>query len=278
MKLFSRFFLAFSIFLFSFSLGYLISSVLSWRYHLSYKFARFLPAEKLRVSHQPTVGVVRLEREGFFNSGVDKLSLNRKKSAESSDTFYSVEDLILKGTIICSQCRHSIAILKDKKTKKTRAVSIGESVKGFKIMKIMPDEVFLERDGKRYVLKLFEKRDEEQVSHSVAFPAKTSEPNEFRVERKRIEQDISSGEFLKFINIVPVNKPVKGLRVNYVNPRSFVYKLGIRPGDIIIAINDIHIRTPEDSFSAFEQLKSAEEVTITVFRQGKKVKLRYELE
>jgi general secretion pathway protein C len=74
------------------------------------------------------------------------------------------------------------------------------------------------------------------------------------------------------------SKNPPGLKVTYVKPNSLIYRLGLRRGDIITNINDISIRTPEDSFSAFERLKNSDSVTITVLRNGSKVELRYELE
>jgi len=68
------------------------------------------------------------------------------------------------------------------------------------------------------------------------------------------------------------------MRVRYVSRRSFIHKLGIRPGDVILAINGVEINSPEDSFSAFEQLKNEDTVIITVLRKGKRIDLKYELE
>ncbi|WP_163327739.1 PDZ domain-containing protein [Desulfurobacterium thermolithotrophum] len=210
-----------------------------------------------------------LEREGFFKSPI---KLEEKTIAPEKREVINLEDFTLKGTIICSQCSHSIVILKDKKTGKTLAVSEGKEIKGFKVLKIYSDYVILKKDGKEYILKLFEKENKNSLSR-----LNTGSKNFFQVKRKDIMNEIASGNFLRYINIVPNINP-EGLKVNYVNRKSFIYKLGIKPGDVITSINDIHIKTPEDSFSAFEQLKNSDSITITVVRNGREVKLHYELE
>jgi len=214
-----------------------------------------------------------IEKEGFFGSPVKtgKLEPGRKEEVINLKSF------VLKGTIVCSQCGHSIVILKDTKTGKTITLSEGKEIEGFKILKVYPDYVLLSKNGKEYVLRLFKKEKSTERENRINPVSKSVSTNVFKVKRNEVLEEISSGRFLKYINITPSTKS-EGLKVNYVNRRSFIYKLGIKPGDIITSINDIHLKTPEDSFSAFEQLKNSDSITITVIRKGKEVKLHYELE
>ena len=215
-----------------------------------------------------------IEKKGFFKSPVE--TEKEKTEPEMKEEIVNLENFVLKGTIVCSQCGHSIVILENTETKKTIAVSEGKEIKGFKVLKVYPDYVLLSRNGKEYVLRLFKKEESGGKKTNAASNPATGR-NVFKVKRKEVLQEISSGKFLKYINITPSTKP-EGLKVNYVSRRSFIYKLGIRPGDVITSINDIHLKTPEDSFSAFEQLKNSDSITITVTRRGKKEKLHYELE
>ncbi len=209
-----------------------------------------------------------LSREGFFKSkGLKK----RKISIPVMEETFSLGDYTLKGTVVCSQCDKSIAILEE--NGKSKILSVGEELKGYKLIRVYPDRVVFSKDSREIILmlrSLKERRGERKSRNK-------KEDREFSVKRKEIIKQIASGEFLRYINIVPIKNPA-GLKVNYVNPQSFVYRLGIRPGDVILSINDVRIRTPEDSFSAFEQLKNADSVVITVYRNGKELKLKYELE
>ncbi len=174
-------------------------------------------------------------------------------------------------TVTASNCKHSIAILE--KGNKTIILSVGQKIQGYKLTRIYPDRVVFSKGSKEVVLvlKTLKKvgvNPSESAGETAGF---------YTIKRSEIINQISSGDFLHYINIVPISNP-SGLKVTYVSPRSFIYKLGIYPGDVILSINGIRIRTPEDSFSAFEQLKTADSITITVLRKGKKVKLHYELE
>ena len=221
----------------------------------------------------PAVPSPYIEKEGFFKSPVKTEKFEPEREEE---VIVNLENFVLKGTIVCSQCGHSIVILKDTKTGKTITVSEGKEIEGFKVLKVYPDYVLLSRNGKEYVLRLFKKEETSGKRINTVSNSSTS-GNVFKVKRKEVVEEISSGKFLKYINITPSTKP-EGLKVNYVSRRSFIYKLGIRPGDVITSINDIHLKTPEDSFSAFEQLKNSDSITVTVVRRGREVKLHYELE
>ena len=212
-----------------------------------------------------------LEREGFFLSKGAK-KVEEKPAPKEEEVVESIGEYTLKGTVVCSKCGHSIAILKNKEGK-SLVVAEGEEVNGYRLKRVLPQQAVFEKGGKEFVLKLEEREKEEGSSKT----SQTPQTQRYKVKRKEIVEELSSGEFLKYINIVPTKNP-EGLKVNYVNPRSFIYKLGIRPGDIILSINDVRIKTPEDSFSAFERLKSADTITITVLRRGKEVKLHYELQ
>ena len=222
----------------------------------------------------PAVPSPYIEKGGFFKSPVKTEKFEPEDKEE--EVIINLENFVLKGTIVCSQCGHSIVILKDTKTGKTITVSEGKEIEGFKVLKVYPDYVLLSRNGKEYILRLFKKEEASGKGINTVSNSSTS-GNVFKVKRKEVVEEISSGKFLKYINITPSTKP-EGLKVNYVSRRSFIYKLGIKPGDVITSINDIHLKTPEDSFSAFEQLKNSDSITVTVVRRGREVKLHYELE
>ncbi|ADU96862.1 general secretion pathway protein C [Thermovibrio ammonificans HB-1] len=259
--------------LLAFSVAYFLSSLALLKlppcFHLNLSLKT--PATKL-----PTYDYM-VAREGFFKPK-KKTAVARPQPVKRKEVF-TLAGYSLKGTVVCGQCGHSIAILAAPDGR-TVVLSVGSNLKNYTLKAVYPDKAVFESGGREVVLRLFKK--EQQTAHSR--PVNTLSPQpltsstlQYKVSRKEIISQISSGDFLRYINIVPTKNP-PGLRVNYVNPRSFIYKLGIRPGDIITSINGIEIRTPEDSFSAFEQLKNADTVTVTVLRRGKELKLHYEIE
>jgi len=268
--------LLFSLALLAFSIGHFLSSLALLkikpcaRLPLSTSSLDSLSLRKLPYS---------LEREGFFRSSAAKVSKPSEEKEREITT--SIGSFLLKGTVVCSECTKGMVILKDE-SGKTVVLTEGESFGGYELVKVYPDSALLKDESGREILLKIE-GEKGDVSSNVSKssserkPAGKEEKKTFKVKRSEVIGKISSGEFLKEINLVPTENP-KGFRVQYVNPKSFIYKLGIRPGDVIVSINDVEIETPEDSFAAFEKLKSEDAITITVFRKGKRVKLHYELE
>ncbi|SMP04496.1 general secretion pathway protein C [Desulfurobacterium pacificum] len=259
-------------------LAFAISSFISSLFLFKLKPCLNITSVKLQQQRLELPIFTPLEKEGFFKSPSKNLKQTSASLPQKQTVTFNLDNYVLKGTIICSQCKHSIALLKDMKTGKTQPVTVGEEINGFKVKEIAPEYVIFSRDGKEIQLRLFKTKANQSSKISTVSPISSISKRTYTVKRSEIIKEISSGKFLRYINILPVEKPQSGLKVIYVNPRSFIYKLGIRPGDIIVSINNIAIRTPEDSFSAFEQLKSSDSVTITVYRNRKQVTLHYELE
>jgi len=255
-----------SLSLLAISLGLFVSSLFGYKIKTE-KFSLFssFSCEERKLSYDFFV-----EREGFFKPV--KVVKKETKRIPIEETL-SLNDYTLKGTVVCSRCGHSIAILE--KGKVTKIVGEGEVFNGYRLKKVYPDRVIFSKSGRDIVLLL--NRPKNKMPISEVNKEKLPAEKRFFVKRSEVLEEISTGRFLRYINIVPVDNP-PGLKVNYVNPRSFIYKLGIRPGDIIISINDIRIRTPEDSFSAFEKLKNSDSITIEIIRNGRKQRLNYELE
>ncbi|MEO2083031.1 MAG: PDZ domain-containing protein [Desulfurobacteriaceae bacterium] len=255
--------------LFSFSLASFISALVKFKTPPCFNFKAPSAIENKKTLTTPKS---KISRKGFFLSHPKpKEVLPEEEKNEEIETDV-LQGYKLTGTVVCGECGHSIAIIRDKSAKKSFIISEGQELAGFRVVKIYPDKVLLSRGKKKVILTLGKNK---KGNKNLTLHNKIKRT--FTVKRSEIMEEIASGEFLKYINIVPSKDP-EGLKVNYVNPRSFIYKLGIRPGDVIVSINDIRIRTPEDSFSAFEQLKNSDSITITVLRRGKKVRLRYEIE
>ncbi len=104
-----------------------------------------------------------------------------------------------------------------------------------------------------------------------------SNNNLFTVKRENAIKLITSGKIFYQMGVVPYYKDGKiiGFKVIGVKPNSFVYKMGIRRGDIILSVNNYPIRSMEEAFSAFERLKNSSEINIKLLRNGKITTLSY---
>jgi len=53
------------------------------------------------------------------------------------------------------------------------------------------------------------------------------------------------------------------------------YHLGIRQGDIIVAVNDQPITGKQNALNIFQEVQSAEKVIVGIIREEKELKLTY---
>jgi len=188
--------------------------------------------------------------------------------------------------------------------KENKILKVGESLLNCTLKKIEKDKVIFNCNGNLISLPLEKEKLDKNIgssnknSNSRVFSTNNninkklnkyenpssgslnSPENVFRVNRKQVINLISSGKIFYQMAVIPYYKNGKiiGFKVNGVNKNSFVYKMGIRKGDIILSVNDYPIRSMEEGFAAFERLKRASEINIKVLRQGRKVTLSYIIE
>ncbi len=76
------------------------------------------------------------------------------------------------------------------------------------------------------------------------------------------------------INLVPTPK---GFMFKGVNPNSLFAKMGIKPGDILVSINDEHLNSPEDAFRILETIRNADNFVVHIIRNNKSLTLNYQV-
>ena len=66
----------------------------------------------------------------------------------------------------------------------------------------------------------------------------------------------------------------EGLYVEYVHPKSDAYKKGLRRGDVITKMNGTKLSSTAEIKKIRDNFKAGDEVTITIFRNGKEIDLK----
>jgi general secretion pathway protein C len=82
------------------------------------------------------------------------------------------------------------------------------------------------------------------------------------------------------IRILPYieNGRTRGFRLSWIKPNSLFQKMGLRTGDVLIAINNQEITTAEDAFRILQIIRNAPSFKVTILRNGKMVELNYFIE
>ncbi|HEY3490895.1 MAG TPA: type II secretion system protein GspC [Candidatus Deferrimicrobiaceae bacterium] len=86
-------------------------------------------------------------------------------------------------------------------------------------------------------------------------------------------------QFMTQVRLIPYFEGNKnsGYRLAAIRPGTAFEKMGFVGGDVIQAVNNIELTSPERMFTIFQNLKDEKRVSVNVLRQGQKTTLTYEI-
>ena len=185
--------------------------------------------------------------------------------------------LKLLGVFAADEPARSYAIIADPQ-KREDVYQIGDTLPGnVRLQAIHPDQVILERNGKLEKLLL------PQEFLSTAAPAVPAGPGvrpaptavpqaQPRQSLREVWQTFHANPdaVMKNIRITPAMGPdgrIMGYRVNY-RDRALLNKLGIRPTDVITAVNGLPLTDPTSVLQLEGLLRDLQPFTVTLTRRG----------
>ncbi len=187
-------------------------------------------------------------------------------------------DLSAVGVIVTSRPESGVALLRS--AGRTRAVRVGESAFGGRLVAVEPTRVVVEFDGVRVDVAL---SGAPTVVQPPAAPDRLFQPAGeappaprafVRVDfEKRLAAELQ--RILAETAVAPVSQDgrVVGVRLIRVAQGTLLTEVGLRPGDVLTSINDI----PTDSLPAlmalWPQLQGASDLRASVLRDGRVVSL-----
>jgi general secretion pathway protein C len=182
----------------------------------------------------------------------------------------SSANLVLAGTIATQDPRRGIAIINDGGPSKVYAV--GENVNGATLHSVYLDHVILDRGGTLETLLLPRLLAGGARGPMRAGPmARTSQAAVDNV-RRMVQQD--PGLLDQVMRTVPsydnAAGKLRGFRAYPGRNRSIFNKLGLKPGDLVTAINGQPLDDPQHSQEVFNTIQSSNTVTVSVERGGQK--------
>ncbi|MGB5247075.1 MAG: type II secretion system protein GspC [Woeseia sp.] len=179
--------------------------------------------------------------------------------------------LTLKGTIAAALEDQSIAIIADSRNEE-KIYSVGDSVtSGTTLHAVYLDRVVLNRSGALEVLKLPKDLPQSQVRRTATRPTPTRRAAAAAPERSI--QDVVAQNVTKLADVIRptpyfVNGQQQGYRVYPGRNRRQFAALGLRPGDLIKDIDGAALTDPQQAMQIFQSLGTAEQVSVTVERNG----------
>lgn len=225
-----------------------------------------VPSQSAAPSRRPGVDVQSVVSAHLFGiATVDPTTQDPDHAPLSS------ANLVLAGTIASQDPKRGVAIISDGGPSKVYAV--GDNVNGARLHSVYLDHVILDRAG---------------ILETLLLPRLMSNPNGNRLppHRGRSEPQTAAVENLKHLveqdpslldqvmRTVPsfdnVAGKLRGFRAYPGKNRVIFGKLGLKPGDLVTAINGQPLDDPQHSQDVFNTIQSSDRATVTIERAGQK--------
>lgn len=176
-------------------------------------------------------------------------------------------NLVLAGTWASDDPTKGFAFIGES-ANAARMYGVGRAIRqGTVLHSVYADKVILDTSGK--LESLFLPRLSASLSAQLARPAPRPATNQFTENLRRIAES-NPAAFAEIIRPQPVfaNGVQRGYRVYPGRNRQQFAKLGLQPGDLVIAINGTPLDDPQRGMEIFNTLGATDRVTVMVERNG----------
>ena len=192
-------------------------------------------------------------------------------SQDPANAPLSSANLVLAGTIATQDPTHGIAIISDGGPSKV--YSVGDNVSGASLYSVYLDHVILNRNGSLETLVLPRllpgDRSIASARRMGADPRTLTAVNNIR---RMVQQDpgILDQVMRTVASYDNAAGKLRGFRAYPGRNRAIFNKLGLKPGDLVTAINGQALDDPQHSQEVFNTIQTSDRVTVTIERSGQK--------
>jgi len=184
----------------------------------------------------------------------------------------SSANLLLAGTIATQDPKHGVAIISDGGGP-SKVYSVGDRVGGASLHSVYLDHVLLDRSGALEILQLPRKLLAGNGAAAMRRPG--GDPRTVAAVdniRRMVQQDpgILDQVMRTVASYDNAAGKLRGFRAYPGRNRQIFNKLGLKPGDLVTAINGTALDDPQRSQDVFNTIQTSDHVTVTVERGGQK--------
>ncbi len=182
--------------------------------------------------------------------------------------------LTLKGTVAADDPAYSLAIIADSRGDE-KVYSIRDSIPGgASLHAVYADRVILNRAGTLEALKLPREAEGQTISRS----RQTSSARVATASSRPSVQQMITDNAVQLMDVIRpqpyfADGQQRGYRVYPGRDRKSFAALGLRPGDLVTAINGTPMNDPRTGMEVFRTLGDATQITVTVERNGQSEQL-----
>lgn len=185
-------------------------------------------------------------------------------------------NLQLQGILAAEDDAPSLAIIRSGQTEKIYAR--GDTVSGgARVHAILADRVILRRSGQLETLRLPRLGDKlEGIEISDVEPERDEEPAVLELGEPLSRDPESLSELVRYSPVMR-DGSMYGFRIYPGRDRAAFVKTGLRPGDVVTAVNGTAINDPAEAANMMNSLQDADNITLTIERDGSQVSVSLNL-
>ena len=239
--------------------------------------------------------------EEYVTEGKGKALYYRAKLSNAAATIAPVANTVKKAPVVNSMKGIKLLALYNasdalvvtvSKGSKTKVLGKDEEIDGFILKSAGPNFAMFSKAGKEFKLSLIKVK---SSGGSSASSSKALVDNQEKSEgagiveedgRKLIERDLLSSytkdadKIWKDIGIGEnkVNGKLNGFKINFVKKGSDFEKLGLKKGDLLMAINAEELNSYGAAIGFFKDIENIDNLTLTVERNGATKEIEYEIQ
>jgi len=178
--------------------------------------------------------------------------------------------------------RSSLAVIRDLESKRLSIVGVGDRLRQAAVGAIDETRVHLLRDGRHEFLDLLDAgaRPVPSVQRGPTFAIRQLDERSYEIERSTL--DAVLGDTTGLMRAARIVAEVRdgrsvGFRLHAVRPDGIIAQLGLRNGDVILAVNGLPLTSPEGGLDAFVKLRAASHVSLGLEREGRRITCDYRI-
>jgi general secretion pathway protein C len=228
------------------------------------------PDESVEIAPPPASVVNAPRKTVNVQAVVDAhlFGVQQQAVADASSAPQTQMNLVLAGTWASDDPSKGFAFIGESATS-ARMYGVGKSVRqGTVLHSVFPDRVILDNNGKLEALML-PRLSSANLTAQFTRPPPRPTTNQFTENLRRMAES-NPAAFSEIVRPQPVfaNGVQRGYRVYPGRNRQQFAKLGLQPGDLVLAINGTPLDDPQRGMEIFNTMGASDRVTVTVERNG----------
>jgi general secretion pathway protein C len=211
------------------------------------------------------------------------------KKDEANIVLDNLEETELKlklwGTVAADNSQLSFAIIEDESKREQNVYKIEDTIQNATVKMILADKVVLSVSGSDEVLQL-ERRssDSSSSSRKTTSSVRTTSTTgatttRISLRRAQVESAMENlAELMTQITIKPYNEGgVEGLSLSNIKANSLFRRMGLRNGDVLVAVEGQALTSADQAYQLYESLKSSDSASVEINRRGRSRVIQYRI-